>query len=58
VDEIIKEPIGGAHKDRDKTFLTVRDSILKVHDELKNLSPKELVEKRMEKYSQMGSFKD
>lgn len=58
VDEIIKEPIGGAHKDRDKTFLTVRDCILKVHDELKNLSPKELVEKRMEKYSQMGSFKD
>jgi len=58
VDEIIKEPLGGAHKNREKTFLAVRDSILKVHDELKNLSPKELVKKRMEKYLDMGVYKD
>jgi acetyl-CoA carboxylase carboxyl transferase subunit alpha len=58
VDEIIKEPMGGAHKDRDKTFLSVRDCIVRVHDDLKNFSPKDLVNNRMEKYSKMGAFKD
>jgi len=58
VDEIVKEPIGGAHKDREKTFLTVRDSIVKAYDEFKNLSPKELVKQRMDKYSEMGVYKD
>ena len=57
VDEIIKEPLGGAHSDRDKAFETVRDAIISNYEELKNLSPKELVEKRMDKYSNMGVFK-
>ena len=58
VDQIIKEPLGGAHSDREKTFLTVRDAILKAFDQFKNLSPKELVNQRMDKYSQMGVYKD
>ncbi|MDG1014768.1 MAG: acetyl-CoA carboxylase carboxyltransferase subunit alpha [Flavobacteriaceae bacterium] len=58
VDEIIKEPLGGAHKDRDKTFLTVSNAIVKSYADFKNLSPKELVTKRMDKYSQMGVFND
>jgi len=57
VDEIVKEPLGGAHTDREKTFLAVRDAIVKHHDELKNLSPKDLVKKRMEKYDEMGVYK-
>jgi len=57
VDDIIKEPLGGAHIDREKTFLTVRDAIVKNYEELKNLSPKELVKQRMEKYANMGVFK-
>jgi len=58
VDEIVKEPLGGAHKDREKTFLTVRDAIEKAYGEFKNLSPKELVKKRMAKYSEMGVYND
>ncbi len=58
VDEIVKEPIGGAHKDRDTTFITVRDAIEKSYNEFKNLSPKELVKQRMDKYSQMGVYKE
>jgi len=58
VDEIIKEPLGGAHNDREKTFLAVRDAIVKSYEALKNLSPKELVNQRMEKYLSMGVFKD
>ena len=58
VDEIIKEPLGGAHKDRDQTFLTVSNTIVKSYNEFKNLSPKELVSQRMDKYSQMGVYND
>lgn len=58
VDQIIKEPLGGAHTDREKTFLAVRDAIVKSYEELKNLSPKELVKNRMAKYDQMGVYKD
>ncbi|WCO02789.1 acetyl-CoA carboxylase carboxyltransferase subunit alpha [Psychroserpens ponticola] len=57
VDAIIKEPLGGAHTDREKTFLAVRDAIIKTHEDLKNLSPKELVKQRMDKYADMGVFK-
>ncbi|WP_369999823.1 acetyl-CoA carboxylase carboxyltransferase subunit alpha [Winogradskyella sp.] len=58
VDQIIKEPLGGAHTDREKTFSAVKDAIVKSYEELKNLSPKELVKQRMEKYDDMGVYKD
>ena len=57
VDDIVKEPLGGAHTNREATFLAVRDAIVKSFEELKNLSPKELVKKRMDKYAEMGVFK-
>ncbi len=57
IDEIVKEPLGGAHSDREKIFKTVRDKILSSYEELKNLSPEDLVEKRMDKYANMGVFK-
>ena len=57
VDEIIKEPLGGAHRDREKTFLAVSSAITKSYEGLKNLSPKDLVEQRMDKYMQMGVHK-
>ncbi|MFH4967631.1 acetyl-CoA carboxylase carboxyltransferase subunit alpha [Gaetbulibacter sp. M240] len=58
VDEIIKEPLGGAHRDREKTFTKVSNAIVKAFDNLKNLSPKDLVAQRWDKYAQMGVFKD
>jgi acetyl-CoA carboxylase carboxyl transferase subunit alpha len=57
VDGIIKEPVGGAHTDREAAFLLVKDAIEKSYAELKNLSPKDLVKKRMDKYADMGVFK-
>ena len=57
VDGIIKEPLGGAHYDRETAFKAVEKTILKAFDELKDLSPKELVKNRMEKYANMGEFK-
>jgi len=58
IDEIVKEPLGGAHTNKEETFNTVKNSILSSYAEFQNLSPKELVNKRMEKYSNMGVYKD
>ena len=58
VDEIIKEPLGGAHKNPEKTFISTQNAILKCYEELKNLSPKALVDQRMDKYAQMGVYND
>ena len=58
VDDIIPEPLGGAHYDRETTFKTVEKYILKGYNELKDLSTTELVAKRMDKYSKMGEFKE
>lgn len=57
VDDIIKEPLGGAHTNREEAFLAVRKAIEKSYEELKNLSPKDLVKKRMDKYADMGVYK-
>ena len=56
IDEIVKEPLGGAHMDRQTTFDTVAATILNHYKVLKNLSPKELVAERMNKYAAMGEF--
>ncbi|MBS7787403.1 acetyl-CoA carboxylase carboxyltransferase subunit alpha [Flavobacterium sp. CYK-55] len=58
VDDIIPEPLGGAHYDKDTTFKTVKQYIMKAFNELKDLSTDELVAQRMDKYSKMGEFKE
>jgi acetyl-CoA carboxylase carboxyl transferase subunit alpha len=58
IDGIIKEPLGGAHYDRINAFKSVEKTILKAYDELKDLSPEVLVKMRMDKYAEMGVFKD
>ena len=57
IDKIVKEPLGGAHSNKEKTYIEVAKCISKVYSELKDLSPKELIENRMGKYSEMGVFK-
>ncbi len=56
IDLIVKEPLGGAHNNREETFQIVSDAIKKEYNKLKNLSPKELVKNRMDKYSKMGVY--
>ena len=56
IDLIVKEPLGGAHNNREETFQIVADAIDKEYKKLKNLSPKDLVKSRMKKYSEMGVF--
>jgi acetyl-CoA carboxylase carboxyl transferase subunit alpha len=58
IDDIIPEPLGGAHYDKETTFKTVEQYITKAYNELKDLSTKDLVLQRMDKYSKMGEFKE
>ena len=56
IDEIVREPAGGAHSNREKTFEIVKNKITTHYEELEKLSPKNLVELRMEKYANMGVY--
>lgn len=57
IDGIIKEPLGGAHTNRDKTYKSVETAIKKSYAELSKLSAKKLVQQRMDKYAEMGQYK-
>ena len=56
VDKVIKEPAGGAHRNKEKTFELVKSNIVSSYNELKELSEASLVSSRMEKYSNMGVY--
>ena len=58
IDEIIKEPLGGAHRDREGAFAIVQSTITTAYEELKDLSHTDLVTQRMDKYAQMGVYKE
>ncbi len=58
IDGIIKEPLGGAHSDREGAFNAVQDQIMAAYTELKELNSTELVLKRMDKYAEMGVYKE
>ena len=58
VDEIIKEPLGGAHHDKEAMYVSVKKAILSAYNSLKKLPVEKLVEKRMDKYLNMGVFKE
>jgi acetyl-CoA carboxylase carboxyl transferase subunit alpha len=57
IDEIVREPEGGAHANRERAFEIVSDKIAKHYQALQKLSPADLVKKRMDKYSSMGIFR-
>ena len=57
VDEIIKEPEGGAHTSHEGMAKNVGKALKRHLDELKKLSQTELLERRYKKYRQMGPFK-
>ncbi len=56
IDEIVPEPIGGAHRNPDQTIATVGRVIAQALDALVLLSPTELVDSRIEKFDKMGAF--
>ena len=58
VDEIINEPLGGAHTFPEHTFKIVKKSITKAIKEYINIDKEKLVNNRIEKFSNMGVVKE
>ncbi|MCC5913987.1 MAG: acetyl-CoA carboxylase carboxyltransferase subunit alpha [Balneolaceae bacterium] len=54
IDGIIPEPLGGAHRDFNKSAEAVKKQILKSLKKLKKLKAEKLVENRIDKYASMG----
>lgn len=56
VDDIIKEPLGGAHTDPSGMAKKLKKIIVDTIKELNQLSPEERINQRIEKFSEMGVF--
>jgi len=54
IDEIVPEPLGGAHRDPQKTAQNIKEILLKNLKELKSLSKEELLTQRYKKFRGMG----
>ena len=57
IDEIISEPIGGAHRDRDLCLNNVRESIQKNLDGMKSMNRDEIFYQRKNKFLSIGRSK-
>lgn len=58
IDDIIPEPLGGAHVDYDTAAQTVKRFIMETIAELENTPGQELINNRIEKFSKMGFFNE
>ncbi|MFC2109814.1 acetyl-CoA carboxylase carboxyltransferase subunit alpha [Bacteroidota bacterium] len=58
VDGVIREPLGGAHSDRETTFEIVRKTIVDELAAIRKLSTEKMIATRIEKYENMGVYKE
>jgi acetyl-CoA carboxylase carboxyl transferase subunit alpha len=56
VDRIIKEPVGGAHRDHEATAATVKEAIVDSLSKLEKKSLKKLLDDRYNKFRNLGVF--
>jgi acetyl-CoA carboxylase carboxyl transferase subunit alpha len=56
IDEVVPEPLGGAHSDWDKAAALLKGAVQKHLAVLGELEPARLVEERYQKFARMGQF--
>ena len=56
IDEIIEEPLGGAHRNISKAAKNLKMAVIREFKKMNKLSLEELLEKRYEKFRKMGEF--
>ena len=56
IDKIIKEPLGGAHFDRNEIFREVKNEILNAYKDNKKLTSDKLIKNRRNKFISMGNY--
>ena len=58
VDEVLAEPLGGAHRNPKEAAEVIRNAILKNLEELDQLSVEQLLENRQQRLASFGQFKE
>ena len=58
IDDVINEPLIGAHRNKDEAFMALKEYFLNSVDELKKLTPQERQEKKYQKIMNLGSFSE
>ena len=58
VDEVLEEPLGGAHRNPAEAAEVIRNGILKSLDELDKLTTEQLLEQRQRRLAAFGKFKE
>ena len=58
IDEVVKEPLGGAHRNPQEMAETLKARIVDHLNDLENLSAEELLNRRYEKFRRIGKFID
>ena len=56
IDEIIKEPLGGAHRNFEETAQNLKEMVVKEFKRIDKFSLRELLRRRYDKYRKMGEF--
>ena len=56
LDEVVREPVGGGHRDYQKTALSLRETLIRHLEELKHESMDDTLEKRYQRIMSYGSF--
>ena len=56
VDDLIPEPLGGAHHDHAAMAQTLKTTLLTTLEDLRQLKPDELLERRYQKFRNIGVF--
>ena len=58
IDEIIPEPFGGAHRDHETAIAALKKALVKSLKEVKKMTTDEMLDARLDKYSNMGAFEE
>ncbi|MFC1570422.1 acetyl-CoA carboxylase carboxyltransferase subunit alpha [Candidatus Omnitrophota bacterium] len=58
IDGMIREPLGGAHRDPQTAAEELKKTIIKNLDELSKLEPQKIVDMRYQKFRSMGVYKE
>ncbi|MGT0201972.1 hypothetical protein ACVNPX_00440 [Staphylococcus aureus] len=56
IDDVISEPLGGAHKDIEQQALAIKSAFVAQLDSLESLSRDEIANDRFEKFRNIGSY--
>ena len=56
VDDVVPEPLGGAHQDQAAAIANLRTAIIRHLDELVKIPMEQLLEERYQKFRRMGVF--